>query len=53
MIRVAGFDILIPLNQVYFYLVSKRLSQSHVLQYWICFLLGCPRLKNRVTGLAD
>ena len=52
MINVAGFGILtqVKLGR-YFILFFKRLSQFHVLQYWICFLLGCPRLMTWVAGL--
>jgi hypothetical protein len=53
-IRVAGFGILTSVKLTYFFsFISKMLSWSHVLQHWICFLLGCLHLMTQVVGLID
>jgi len=55
---VASFGILTLVKSGFFLCFSKMLSRSHdsvygspVPQYWIFFLLSCPRLMTRVVGL--
>jgi hypothetical protein len=54
MIKVASFDILTSVKSSCFYFYFfKRLSRSHVLQHWICFLLSCPHLMTKDASLVD